>query len=98
MRRSLALVGLIAVVHGCHHPKYNLTAKYPEEYAVPPNEPRFDNPPESGYRKPPPKKDFAPGPGGPGGGGGGMGGGGMGGGGMGGGGMGGPGMSTRNGY
>jgi hypothetical protein len=63
MRRCLMFVGLIAILHGCHHPKYDLAAKYPEEFIVPPNEPRFDNPPESEYRKPLPKKDFTPGPG-----------------------------------
>jgi hypothetical protein len=41
---------------GCHHDKYNLSAKFDEEYVVPPNEPRFNNPPESGYKKPPKKK------------------------------------------
>jgi hypothetical protein len=63
MRRCLMFVGLIAVLHGCHHPKYDLAAKYPEEFVLPPSEPRFDNPPESEYRKPLPKKDFSPGPG-----------------------------------
>ena len=83
MRRSLlAVLGLAAALSGCHHPKYDLTAKYPEEYVVPPDESRFNNPPESSYRKPADKKEFAPGPGGgnsPGMGGPGMGGQGMGG-------------------
>lgn len=57
----LALL-LLAASLGCHHDKYGLKVKHPEELVVPPNEPRFNNPPESGYKKPPPKKEFRPGP------------------------------------
>ncbi len=72
MRRTMfASVGLILVLLvGCHHDKHNLKVSYPEEYTLPPDEARFNNPPESGYRKPPPKKEFKAGPGGGGGGGG----------------------------
>jgi hypothetical protein len=63
MRLCLVIAGLTAGLCGCHTPKYDLAAKYPEEFVTPPNEPRFDHPPESAYRKPPPKKDIAPGPG-----------------------------------
>lgn len=38
-----------------------------EEFVVPPDEARFNQPPELGYRKPPPKKEFKPGMGGGGG-------------------------------
>ena len=66
MRRTMfASVGLILVLLvGCHHDKHNLKVSYPEEYTLPPDEARFNNPPESGYRKPPPKKEFKSGPGG----------------------------------
>lgn len=50
-----------------------------EEFVVPPDEARFNQPAELGYRKPAPKKEFKPGMGGMGGGPAGMGGGGMGG-------------------
>lgn len=63
MRRTTLVGAALAALAGCHTPKHDLTAKYPEEYVVPPTESRFDNPPESGYRRPAPKKDFTPGPG-----------------------------------
>ncbi|CAN5541063.1 hypothetical protein BH11PLA2_BH11PLA2_28010 [soil metagenome] len=81
MRRSGIILGftlgLIAVA-GCHHDKYGLKTTRKEELVLPPDEGRFNNPPESEYKKPPAKKEFKPGPGG-GGPGGGMGRGGMGG-------------------
>lgn len=58
MRRTLialTLVSLVAAV-GCHRDKYNLSAKFEEDYVLPPDEPRFNNPPESGYKKPAKKK------------------------------------------
>lgn len=58
MRRTLlalAVVPLFAAV-GCHHDKYNLAAKFEEDYVLPPDEARFNNPPESGYKRPPKKK------------------------------------------
>jgi hypothetical protein len=63
MRRTLLLLAGLTAAAGCHHARHNLSARYPEEYVVPPSEPRFDNPPESAYRRPTPKKDFTPGPG-----------------------------------
>ncbi len=68
-------LGLVISAVGCHHDKHDLAVKFPEEYTLPPDEARFNNPPESSYRRPPPKKEFKAGPGGPGGGGGGGGGG-----------------------
>jgi hypothetical protein len=59
---------------GCHHDKYGIKTSHPEELTVPPDEPRYNNPPQSEYKKPPPKKEFRPGMGAPGGPGGGMGG------------------------
>lgn len=60
--RSLLLIAGIALV-GCHHDKYGLKAKHPEELVTPPDDPRFNNPPQSEYKKPPAKKEFRPGPG-----------------------------------
>jgi len=60
--RGITLALLLALA-GCHHDKYGLKAKHPEELVIPPNEPRFNNPPQSEYKKPPPKKEFRPGPG-----------------------------------
>jgi hypothetical protein len=63
----LAVFALAALL-GCQGEKHNLAVEFPEEYTLPPDEPRFNNPPESGYKKPPPKKEFKPGMGnGPGG-------------------------------
>ena len=59
MRRvlfTLAIVSLVAAA-GCHRDKYNLTAKFEEDYVLPPDEARFNNPPESGYRKPTKKRE-----------------------------------------
>lgn len=66
-RRPLALAGLLlAAVLGCQSDKPNLACTFPEEYTLPPDEARFNNPPESSYRRPPPKKEaMRPGQGGP---------------------------------
>lgn len=62
---------------GCSHTKtYDTDVPITEEWrTAPTGEERFDHPPERGYTKPPPKKEFKPSVGG---GGGGMGGPGMG--------------------
>lgn len=52
---ALVLVSFAAT--GCHRDKYNLAAKFEEDYVLPPDEPRFNNPPESGYRRPAKKKE-----------------------------------------
>lgn len=54
MRRLLSSLAVVVLVvgAGCHRDKYNLSAKFEEDYVLPPDEPRFNNPPESGYRKP----------------------------------------------
>ena len=58
---------------GCRHTsRYEVEVPVVEEFRAPPQEDRFNNPPEKGYTKPLPKKEFKPG-GGPGGAGGGMG-------------------------
>lgn len=53
MRRLLLVSAVLSFVAGpgCHRDKYNLSAKFEEDYVLPPDEPRFNNPPESGYRK-----------------------------------------------
>ena len=68
----------LAVTVGCQSDRtqHDLRVPLVEEFNAPPDEARFNNPPELGYRKPRPKKEFKPGfggPGGPGGAGGGMG-------------------------
>lgn len=79
MRRSAWWVLFaIAVSVGCQGTdKHETDVPLVMEFVPPPDEERFNNAPEQGYRKPPTKKEFKPGFGGPGGGGGG--GGGMGG-------------------
>lgn len=58
MRRSLLALTLVSLVAaaGCHRDKYNLSAKFEEDYVLPPDEARFNNPPESGYKRPQKKK------------------------------------------
>lgn len=57
MRRTLIALTLVSfAAAGCHKDKYNLSAKFEEDYVLPPDEPRFNNPPESGYKKPAKKK------------------------------------------
>jgi len=75
MRRNVLLGGfailLLAAGVGCHwrdSKKLDTSVHHAEEFNAPPKEARYDNPPESGYKKPPPKKEFRPGPGGVGGG------------------------------
>ncbi|MBL8864223.1 MAG: hypothetical protein KF873_09600 [Gemmataceae bacterium] len=59
MRRMLYTLAVVSLVAGagCHKDKYNLSAKFEEDYVLPPDEPRFNNPPESGYRKPSKKRE-----------------------------------------
>jgi hypothetical protein len=47
----------LAAVLGCHHDKYKLTAPQVEEYKLPPNEDRYNNPPTEQYKPPPAKKE-----------------------------------------
>ena len=60
---------------GCYHPKHDLTVPTVEEWKVAPDADQYNNPPEQGYTKPKPKKEFVPGVGAPGSPGGGQGGG-----------------------
>ncbi len=50
-------------VAGCHHVEYDTRVPLVEEFRPPPDEPRFNNPPEQGFRKQAPKKEFRPNPG-----------------------------------
>jgi hypothetical protein len=73
--RRVAVVAILAAV-GCQSgakPDLREPTRV-EEFVAPPDEARFNQPPEMGYRKPPPKKEFKPGMGGMGGGPAGMGG------------------------
>jgi hypothetical protein len=75
--RWATLLGLSLLCVGCYKPMYDVSVPHVQEYRVPPDEPRFNNPPENGYKKVAPKKEFKPGMGAGGAGAGGMGGGGM---------------------
>lgn len=70
---TVGVFGLTATV-GCYSTdSKDTSAPFVEEFRVPPNEERFNNPPELGYRKSEPKPEFKPsagglgGPSGPGG-------------------------------
>jgi hypothetical protein len=53
MRALLALIVALTSV-GCYHDKYQLSAPKREDYELPPDEPRYNNPDTAPY-KPPPK-------------------------------------------
>jgi hypothetical protein len=59
MRRTLFALALVSTLAatGCHRDKYNLAAKFEEDYVLPPDEARFNNPPESGYKRPAKKRE-----------------------------------------
>jgi hypothetical protein len=62
MRRWWVIALMAGVGAGCAGPGRDATeVPFVEEFRPPPNEDRFNNPPEQGYRKPPPKKEFKPG-------------------------------------
>jgi len=71
MRRSWGwwAIGLIAVgvsaLAGCKTDSINTKVPHVEEFTPPPDEERFNNPHEQGYKPPRPKKEFKPGLGGP---------------------------------
>jgi hypothetical protein len=55
------LVSLVSGSFGCkHHVKHDTMVHHAEEFHSAPSEDRYNNPPELGYRKPPPKKEFKP--------------------------------------
>jgi hypothetical protein len=53
MLRAFGLFVGAAVLVGCARDKYNMRPKFPEEYQLPPNERRYNEPDTAGYRKPP---------------------------------------------
>jgi hypothetical protein len=50
-------IGLLAVGLGCHHDKYNMKPPKVEEYQLPPDEKRYNQPDTAPYKKPPPAKE-----------------------------------------
>jgi hypothetical protein len=72
---SAAASALCGLAVGCQHQNSALNVPVREEFVVPPDEPRYTQPPEQGYKAPPLKRDWGarPGPGGAQGGMGGMG-------------------------
>ena len=55
--RIAVLAGGLGLLAGCYHDKHNVRVPTVEEYPLPPDEARFNNPPTENYRKPPPKKE-----------------------------------------
>lgn len=64
-RLGLLPVMLLICHLGCQTTdRSDLRVPHVEEFTPPPQENRYNNPPEAGYTAPPPKKEFRPGPGG----------------------------------
>lgn len=40
----------LAAALGCYHDKFQVKVNHPEEFVLPPHEPRFDKPPEAEFR------------------------------------------------
>jgi hypothetical protein len=55
MRALLVLVVALAAV-GCYHDKYGLNGSKQEDYLLPPDEPRYNQPDTATYRAPPQPK------------------------------------------
>ena len=55
MRALLALVVALSAV-GCYHDKYNVEGQKREDYVMPPDEPRYNEPEKATYRRPPQPK------------------------------------------
>ena len=55
MRAAIALAVALAAV-GCHHDKYDTSGPRKEEYILPPDEKRYNEPDTATYRKPPQPK------------------------------------------
>jgi hypothetical protein len=59
-RKALLAAGLttaLTVMAGCHHDKHGLSYQPKEECVLPPDQPRYNNPPSAEYRKRPPKPE-----------------------------------------
>lgn len=61
-RVGVVLAILTAVGCASPEPKFPPPPPHVEEFVEPPDEARFNKPPEQGYRKPAVKKEFRPGP------------------------------------
>ena len=55
MRALIALIVACAAI-GCYHDKYNVTGPKVEEYQLPPDEARYNEPDKAVYRPPPTAK------------------------------------------
>ena len=66
LRSGLAALGIaVCAFVGCNTTKkYDLKVAHEEKFDLPPDQARYNNPPESEYKKPPPKEFFKPGAGG----------------------------------
>jgi hypothetical protein len=62
--RYAVVLGLVAVALGCHQAKYNLKQPVVEEYTLPPDDPRYNNPAEYPERREGPRKPPGQAPGG----------------------------------
>lgn len=66
LRYGMATLGIACLLAGCNTTAtktYDLKVKHDERWEKPPDDPRYNNAPESDYKKPPPKEFFRPGPG-----------------------------------
>jgi hypothetical protein len=61
MRGTLRALGLViaflALGPGCHHDRYKIKPPVVEEYQIPPDEKRYNEPDTAPYKKPTPPKD-----------------------------------------
>jgi hypothetical protein len=55
--RAVALAAGLSAATGCHHDKHAVKPPEVEEYFLPPDEKRYNEPDTAPYRKPPPPKD-----------------------------------------
>ncbi len=58
MRAIIALAGLIVAIAtiGCYHDKYGMAAPKREDYILPPDQKRYNEPPTAEWQPPPPPK------------------------------------------
>jgi hypothetical protein len=62
-RGVLVLACLLAVASGCRTTNQAALVPVEDEFTIPPDDPRFTNPPTAGYKKPAPKKAWGATPG-----------------------------------
>jgi hypothetical protein len=65
MRRGgFVVLGLgLVYLAGCKHENPAATVPVVDEYTVPPDDPKYNNPPTADYKKPAPKKEWGAKPG-----------------------------------